>query len=198
MTTLDDIQHALDNARYQDGTPFSTGFKDSMMILMRGLRRLPDSIVAKHGQVDMAWLRQQDDYVLTMDFQEESNIEIELIDDSVMKRSPTMQEDMEEYALNRGDGIRGISLIGMNNAFNPEPYNIDIGAFDNGSTSLEYDDSHEELESLMTIEEGTEAYEAMMRVIDETDRKNAERKNMRDTFNDMVSDIEDDPSDDHS
>lgn len=198
MTTFDDIQHALDNARYQDGTPFSTDFKDSMMILMRSLRRLPDSIVAEHGQVDMAWLRQQDDYVLTMDFQEESNIEIELIDDSVMSHSPTMQEDMEEYSLNYGDSMKGISLIGMNNAFNPEPYNIDIGAFDNGSMSLEYDDSHEELEPLMTIEEGTEAYEAIMGAIDEADKKNAERKTMHDTFNDIVSDIEDYPSDNHS
>lgn len=198
MTTFDDIQNALDNARCQDGTPFSTDFKDSMMILMRSLRRLPDSMVAEHGQVDMAWLRQQDDYVLTMDFQEESNIEIELIDDSVMKHSPTMQEDMEEYSLNRGDSMKGISLIGMNNAFNPDPYNIDIGAFDNGSMSLEYDDSHEELEPLMTIEEGTEAYEAIMGVIDETDKKNAERKNMHDTFNDIISDIEDYPSDNHS
>ena len=152
MIALNDIENELDAMRYEDGEALSTAFKDSMMVLMRGLHRLPDSMESIHGQLDMAWLRRdKDDYVLTIDFQEDDNIIMELIDESEMRYSPSIDEDDEEYANHIEDSHKGMSVIGADNAFNPEPYNTNIDGFDNGDAALGYDDSHENIKRLTLI-----------------------------------------------
>jgi hypothetical protein len=187
MITLNDIETELDTMRYEDGDALSTAFKDSMMVLMRGLHRLPDSMESIHGQLDMAWLRRdKDDYVLTIDFQEDDNIIMELIDESVMRYSPSIDEDAEEYANRMQDSHKGMSVIGADNAFNPEPYNRNIDGFDNGDVVLRYDDSHENIKSLMTIEPGTETYDILMKALEEYGGKKKARKRLHDDFDDIV------------
>jgi hypothetical protein len=197
MITLNDIENELDAMRYSDGQALSTAFKDSMMVLMRDLHRLPDSMESIHGQLDMAWLRRdRDDYVLTIDFQEDDNIIMELIDESAMRYSPSIDEDAEEYANRMQDSYKGMSVIGADNAFNPEPYNTNIDGFDNGDVVLRYDDSHENLGVLMTIEPGTEGYDAIMKALEEHDSKKKARKRLHDDFDDIVKneDIDGDES----
>jgi hypothetical protein len=140
-----------------------------------------------HGQLDMAWLRRdRDDYVLTIDFQEDDNIIMELIEETEMRYSPSIDEDAEEYNHHVEDSYKGMSVIGADNAFNPEPYNTNIDGFDNGDVVFRYDDSHENLGVLMTIEPDTEGYDILIKILEEHDSEKKARKQLHDDFDDIV------------